>query len=217
MNEIQTQPRWLRLGAASQFLGVDPSTLRVWTDAGRVPAFRTPGGHRRYTVVDLRAFLHRSRRERAGRTMLDVIGPHGAKLIESSMRRRVRGQDWRHAFDAEAASAMRRTCHRLMDGLAGYLTGGSRQGAFLRQGERAGRALGTHVAVLGMTPADATRAFLFFRKMVTDTASRHLPISADRKVQSIRRIDAYLNHVLLEMMRAYEARRPRQRGNAVTR
>lgn len=214
MNQLQTARRFMRLGAASQFLGVDPSTLRVWTDAGRVPAFRTPGGHRRYTVVDLRAFLHRSRRERAGRTMLDVIGPHGAKLIERSMRRRVRAQDWRDAFDAEAASTMRRTCHRLMDGLAGYLTGGSRQGAFFRQGERAGRALGTHVAVLGMTPADATRAFLFFRKMVTDT-SRHLPISADRKVQSIRRIDAYLNRVLLEMMSAYEEKR--QRDDATTR
>lgn len=205
MNVGPQDRRWLRLGAASRFLGVDPSTLRLWTDAGRVPAFRTPGGHRRYVVEDLRAFLHRSRHEREGR-MTEMIGPHGANLMERSMRRRVRAQDWYHAFDAEAASAMRHTCRRLMDGLAGYLTGGSRQGAFFREGERAGRALGAHVATLGLRPAEATRAFLFFRTMVTDAASRRLPLSPDRKVQSIRRIDAYLNHVLLEVMSAYEAR-----------
>jgi excisionase family DNA binding protein len=29
-------------------LGVDPDTLRRWADEGRVPAFTTPGGHRRF-------------------------------------------------------------------------------------------------------------------------------------------------------------------------
>lgn len=216
MNAVQLDRRWLRLGPASRFLGIDPSTLRNWTDAGRVPVFRTPGGHRRYVVEDLRVFLDRGRRTREGR-MNEMIGPHGMNLMDRSIGRRVRTQGWYHAFDASAASAMRQTCRRLMDGLAGYLTGGPRQGTFFREGTRAGRALGTHVASLGLRPADATRAFLFFRTMVTDAASRRLSLSPDRKVLSIRRIDTYLNHVLLEMMRAYETRRPQQHGNTVTR
>lgn len=215
MKEAQLGRTWLRLGAASRFLGIDPSTLRNWTDAGRVPVFRTPGGHRRYVVEDLRVFLDRGRRTREVR-MTEMIGPHGMNLMDRSIGRRVRTQDWYHAFDAAAASAMRETCRLLMDGLAGYLTGGARQGTFFQEGERAGRALGTHVASLGLRPAEATRAFVFFRTVVTDAASRRLSLSPDRKVQSIRRIDAYLNHVLLEMMSAYEVRRPRQRGNAAT-
>ena len=42
------QPERLALGAASRLLGVDPDTLRRWADEGRVPAFTTPGGHRRF-------------------------------------------------------------------------------------------------------------------------------------------------------------------------
>ena len=51
---------WLTLGQAARFLGVAQSTIRKWSDQGRVPAFYTPGGHRRYRRTDLEAFLDRS-------------------------------------------------------------------------------------------------------------------------------------------------------------
>jgi len=51
---------WLTLGQAARFLGVAQSTIRKWSDQGRVPAFYTPGGHRRYRRSDLEAFLERS-------------------------------------------------------------------------------------------------------------------------------------------------------------
>jgi excisionase family DNA binding protein len=51
---------WLTLGQAAKYLGVAQSTLRKWTDSGRVPAFKTPGGHRRYRRRDLEAFLEHS-------------------------------------------------------------------------------------------------------------------------------------------------------------
>jgi excisionase family DNA binding protein len=55
------QSEWLTLGQAARYLGVAQSTLRKWCDAGRVPAFTTPGGHRRFRRRDLDAFLERSR------------------------------------------------------------------------------------------------------------------------------------------------------------
>jgi excisionase family DNA binding protein len=51
---------WLTLGQAARYLGVAQSTIRKWSDDGRVPAFYTPGGHRRYRRADLEAFLERS-------------------------------------------------------------------------------------------------------------------------------------------------------------
>ena len=51
---------WLTLGQAAKYLGVAQSTIRKWSDLGRVPAFYTPGGHRRYRRTDLDAFLERS-------------------------------------------------------------------------------------------------------------------------------------------------------------
>jgi excisionase family DNA binding protein len=48
---------WLTLGQAARYLGVAQSTIRKWSDQGRLPAFYTPGGHRRYRQRDLDSFV----------------------------------------------------------------------------------------------------------------------------------------------------------------
>jgi excisionase family DNA binding protein len=70
--------RWLSLGPASQLLGVDPDTLRRWADDGRVPAWTTPGGHRRFD----RAVLERLAADRGGRSVrsLSTLGASPARL-----------------------------------------------------------------------------------------------------------------------------------------
>ena len=62
------EPDWLTLGQAAKYLGVAQSTIRKWSDLGRVPAFYTPGGHRRYRRSDLDSFLDRSGPGAKGRT-----------------------------------------------------------------------------------------------------------------------------------------------------
>src|ERR687893_462498 len=55
-----SEPDWLTLGQAAKYLGVAQSTIRKWSDLGRVPAFYTPGGHRRFRRRDLDSFLESS-------------------------------------------------------------------------------------------------------------------------------------------------------------
>jgi excisionase family DNA binding protein len=55
-----SEPEWLTLGEAARYLGVAQSTIRKWSDSGRVRAFYTPGRHRRYRRDDLDAFLENS-------------------------------------------------------------------------------------------------------------------------------------------------------------
>ncbi len=62
---------WLTLGQAATYLGVAQSTVRKWSDGGRLPAFYTPGGHRRFRRGDLDAFLGNSRP--AGRRLVLVV------------------------------------------------------------------------------------------------------------------------------------------------
>jgi excisionase family DNA binding protein len=59
-NRQTPQPEWLTLGQAAKYLGVAQSTMRKWSDLGRVSAFYTPGGHRRYRRSDLDRFLDSS-------------------------------------------------------------------------------------------------------------------------------------------------------------
>ena len=78
---------WFTLGAAAGYLGVAKSTLRGWADQGRIPAFYTPGGHRRFRRPDLDAFLERfgpAGRPRGGASVL-VVSP------DAEARARLRG------------------------------------------------------------------------------------------------------------------------------
>jgi excisionase family DNA binding protein len=83
------EPDWLTLGQAAKYLGVAQSTIRKWSDQGRVPAFYTPGGHRRYRRGDLDTFLERSgpgRRDREGPTVLIVDDDPGTRaLVRASL------------------------------------------------------------------------------------------------------------------------------------
>src|SRR3954451_22966911 len=71
--QTQDESDWLTLGQAARYLGVAQSTIRKWSDSGRVRAFKTPGRHRRYRRDDLDAFLQRSAPEsHAGPSVLIV-------------------------------------------------------------------------------------------------------------------------------------------------
>lgn len=43
--------------------GVVPQTVTVWANTGKLPYFRTPGGHRRYLEADVESLLAATRRE----------------------------------------------------------------------------------------------------------------------------------------------------------
>jgi excisionase family DNA binding protein len=70
---------WLTLGQAAKYLGMAQSTIRKWSDAGRLSAFYTPGGHRRYRRSDLDQFLEQGgaslprRSEGKGRRLILIV------------------------------------------------------------------------------------------------------------------------------------------------
>jgi len=53
----------LSLGPASRLLGVDPDTLRRWADEGRIDAFTTAGGHRRFHRATVERILEARRHD----------------------------------------------------------------------------------------------------------------------------------------------------------
>jgi excisionase family DNA binding protein len=54
---FQENIRFLNVGEASSYVGVSRASLRRWSNEGRIPVYRTPGGQRRYSLRDLDAFI----------------------------------------------------------------------------------------------------------------------------------------------------------------
>jgi excisionase family DNA binding protein len=97
---------WLTLGQAAKFLGVAQSTIRKWSDQGRVPAFYTPGGHRRYRRGDLETFLDRSGPGPRGGGPLVLVVDDDARLREFvRVNLEMEGYTVREASSADEALA----------------------------------------------------------------------------------------------------------------
>ena len=78
--------RSLTASEAASLIGVSVATVRGWADDGRLPSYRTEGGHRRFELDELRAWLTRrgasapeSRRFTARPAGGARLPPHGAR------------------------------------------------------------------------------------------------------------------------------------------
>lgn len=90
--------RWLSIQEACVKLGVDQSTLRRWSDAGKVPVFRTPGGHRRYAESDLRTLVGANgRRPDRPRIRPEITGS-SLSTFEEVFWQGARSRRWFRAF-----------------------------------------------------------------------------------------------------------------------
>lgn len=112
--------RWLSLGPASRLLGVDPDTLRRWADEGRVEAYVTPGGHRRF---DRRTIERLVSSRRVGVRPLASLGA-GADRLTRAYRRSYATEEAARGVrtdDTAELERYRRDGRRLVDALVAHL------------------------------------------------------------------------------------------------
>ncbi len=212
------RPRtWLTIGEASQALGVDPDTLRRWSDAGKIAVFQTPGGHRRFRRETIQAMLPRPRRWRGA--PLASLG-EAPDRISAEFRRRVRSdvaeQDWRARLDEDSLRWFRERGVRMSGLLLGHLGKAQRGPAdeHLAQAESLGREYGAQAARSQLSLGEATEAFLFFRaRFMTEIANvaRRRSLDAARAASLFEEADRGLDRVILALINGHQAARVRRR------
>jgi len=156
---------WLTLGEASRMLGVDPDTLRRWSDGGKVDLLRTPGGHRRFRRETIESMLPRPR---TAHRPLSAIGEPPDR-VASEFRRRVRSdmaeQDWHSRFDEASLKWFRERGMRMSQLLLGALDTAEPKGRneLLREAAHLGSEYGREAARRELSLGEAVEVFLFFR------------------------------------------------------
>jgi excisionase family DNA binding protein len=150
--------RWLSLGPASRLLGIDPDTLRRWADQGRVPAWTTPGGHRRFDRSALER-LASTRRDPAGRA-LSSLGASPERMARVYRRHYATdpttGMPGSQATpDETAREAYRRDGRRLIATLVAFLDADPHDGATRDRLERQARVI-VHAQARRVAGTDAS-------------------------------------------------------------
>lgn len=205
---VSPLPERLALGDASRLLGVDRDTLRRWADEGRVPAFVTPGGHRRFDRRALERLIAERPAGPAG--TLAGVGATPDRL-SSGYRRRYgtgAGPDPRATVPEAAREPFRELGSRLVEAVVRSVdTTGTEQAAAEREALGLAAELGTRTAAAGVPLADAVATFIAARRPLL----AELRVIAGRTGVEARRIaDLYdaatglLDRLLLAFVAAHD-------------
>ncbi len=205
----EEQKEWLSLSKASALLGVHPTTLRRWTDAGNFPCLRTPGGHRRFRGADVAAWTQG--------THVTALAPQSESLVQSAVgytrqemaHKRVSHESWYTAFDREKDRQEMRDTGRRLFGLAiQYMSRTHEHEPVLQEGRHIGDFYGHQCAKHGISLVDTVRALFFFRESLLRAAR---PVQAHpgqydaEDVRIHRQLRHFMDEVMYACLASYEA------------
>ena len=197
--DTTTESGWMSLGAVSRALGINEATLRQWADRGRLPVYRTPGGHRRFLREDVEALV-RQRSNGAGAAAHDddpeapVLRRIRRKLSQIDLAQ----QSWMESFQAEGRDRMRLFGRRLLSLLLQSRLNprSRRRGETMSEAHMLGHEYGSEMAARGVPLTNSVQAFLFFRQAVVES------VQPDQLQQVVEISD----QVLLGLVDAYNTR-----------
>jgi excisionase family DNA binding protein len=200
---------WLSSTEASELLGVHPTTLRRWADSGSVPCFRTPGGHRRFLVADLEAWI-KARQSTALIAQTEAVVQNVVGFTRHEMtEQRVDTESWYAAFDPGAdRQQMRETGRRLLGLAIQYMGRTNNHEPVLQEGRRIGGFYGQQCAQHGMSLVDTMRAFFFFRESLLHAIGSGLAARGQYDAEDVRmhrQLWLFLDEVMYACLVNYEA------------
>lgn len=206
------QGAWLTITQACEYLGVDPSTLRRWTDAGKVPVFRTPGGHRRYAEADLRAFVGEGPRPQTRpRVSRQELTDRSLSAYEEEYVRAARERRWFRSYTADKQEEHRRLGRRLVDLAIRYAAvapTAADRASLLDEARQIGELYGRSGVAHGLSSSEMVEAFLYFRFPVVRAVSGMIEeegLAVRRAVRIFAEIGHFMDQVLIATVQAHEA------------
>lgn len=207
LEQVPEDGAWIGMRRACEILGVNQSTLRAWTDSGRVPVFLTPGGHRRYREADLRALLDTSIGSGSKEPLSTAL--LGSHERYETVARRALASPWFQRFDGPARHQFRLLGTSMLNLLTTHLVAPSaaERDRALSRGRELAAEYGEMATRLGLTLAEATEAFLLFRHPVLETVHDWLGDQAPQSRHAgemLGRVNEFMDQVLVAMTAAHE-------------
>ncbi len=202
---VVEEKEWLSLSQAAKLLGVHPSTIRLWSNKGRIPVYRTQGNHRRYIRSEVELWAQTARR--TGR-----VEPENA--IQFALRRirfkidkgQLEAEAWYQHLSEDVREQYRKSGRFLVQGLARYLS--SKGSGAITEAHSLGYEYACRGRRCNLDEVDAARAFLFFRNallesMITVYQQAWVPCGAEWG-EMLTRTFAFTDQILLSLLETYQ-------------
>lgn len=197
---------WLNLSEAARILGVHPTTVRSWSDRGLLPVHRTQGGHRRFRRSEVNLWLQTHREEGLDEGHLVVQAALKNIRIQVS-EGRLETEGWYQKLDDDARNHYRRSGRALLQGLLMSLTSED------EVDDAEARSLGFEYASRGwsrgLTAAEASRAFLFFRNVLMEamlTVYEQSFMQSPRAwSETFRKVYKFTDQIQITLLETYDA------------
>ena len=215
------QESLVSISEASQLLGVSEAALRQWTDEGRVKAFITPGGHRRYSRAELKKFVN-SHPKMHGIKELVAELEDTAQLHREIARTSLTATSWYVNISEESQERLTSLSRHLLNMIIKYITEPSKREETLKLARDIGRGFGETLAELGLPLTDSVEAFIVHRDPVMNAATHLLKKKeafTGRVVEAIPLVAHVMDEALVSLVAAHQQQRNRiqsESGGGVT-
>jgi excisionase family DNA binding protein len=183
---------------------VDESTLRRWADAGRLRVYRTPGGHRRFSLGNLQELLNgdgRGRNSQIGRMAF-------AKIRQELKRAKQQEGGWYATLSDVDRHRFRDLGRRLVEMVGEYTDKRTRRPGLLQVSHQIGVAYGVNLIGAHLPLPSAVEAYIGFRKTMDETthqASTRDSLATEEALDACDQVHALGDQVLLGIASSYEA------------
>jgi excisionase family DNA binding protein len=193
-------------------LGVDPDTLRRWSDEGRIDAFTTPGGHRRFDRRELERLLDARHPGSGAQPLLVSLGATPDRLsrvYRRSYASAAPDDDVRTAFTAANREAFRADGRGLVASLVAFLDADDDAGRADAEARAADLTddLARRLAAAGLSLTEAVGLFVAARRpFLTELGAiaRRRSLGADRLSAMFVDASALLDRLLLRLVAAHQ-------------
>ncbi len=203
----------LSIREASESLGVSEATLRQWTDEGKIKAFVTPGGHRRYSRAELKQFMDSHRKILGLRDLVaEIEGAPGShpELFRAAMTR------WYDKMNLESRERLSVLGRHMMTVVVDYISEPSRREEILREARECGRGFGELLSGLGLPLSDSVEAFMSHRDPLINAATHMMSKKealSGRVVEAIPMVMSVMDEALVSLVYSYQTHNGTKKGD----
>jgi len=164
-----THKKWLSPREASELLGVHPTTLRVWTNQGKLPAYRTAGGHRRFDEADIMRFIEQSQQSQTESQINTAVQKTLTRTRQELSRQLTPREAWYGRLDTGARDAHKMLGRQLLGLLVQYVARENDHERILEEGRQIAHDMVKMSMQRGLSATEVPAAFLVFRDSLIDS------------------------------------------------